>query len=354
MVSNVTDSMILWGLFANCVCKYKISYCRASMHASKSTACTDLSHAFPWEGPEGEEHVLWLTEAHLAPLPSSAPAQVLEQRGFGQYVFLLALSEQLVPDLEALQQLVLTMLNKVSGSQIPAGPLGNALLTHLGDRAPLLLLPAKHLGARYKQQRAAASSHDALHSHETNAELDPAHAEHLKARKGFLLDLLVSLRFFPELLPLVLGAHEPYKTVFARRLRACLHLPSDPPSADTSDVSETSGMWDTSDTCDHLSMSGDLVRLLVSVMRHGSNCQTFASLSRQTPHPTSRTPHPKKPTRQPQKLKPPNPKPNPNHLPPNPNPKNPNPKSRTSDRSSLSPNRAKSYTRLPHALNPCP
>ena len=41
-----------------------------------------------------------------------------------------------------------------------------------------------------------------------------AGAEALKARRSFLLDLLVAARFFPELLPLVEGAHAPERTRF--------------------------------------------------------------------------------------------------------------------------------------------
>ena len=76
----------------------------------------------------------------------------------------------------------------------------------------------------------------------------------LKGRKSFLLDLLVALRFFPELLPLVKGAHEPEKTRFHNILvEATAH--------------------DTGGSC--------LVKVAVDLLQHSSKCQRFAALCRE-------------------------------------------------------------------------
>ena len=73
---------------------------------------------------------------------------LLQKHGFSEYAPLLAASREIVPDLAALLELVLAMLHKVSGSQIPAGPLASALLSHYTEQGrdpPLLLLPAKQV-----------------------------------------------------------------------------------------------------------------------------------------------------------------------------------------------------------------
>ena len=127
----------------------------------------DLAHDFPWEGPPGAKHnVLWLvdgtssngnsdshpqksptspqksptslqnsrislqtssdgnSDSHRAPscslplanskeMPLEAAAHVLEKHGFHEYVALVQVSHNLVPDVAALLDLVLAMLDKV-------------------------------------------------------------------------------------------------------------------------------------------------------------------------------------------------------------------------------------------------
>ena len=91
-----------------------------------------IDASLPWEREEGE--LEWLLADQGLPEIDHArmePAEVLKFYGFEEYEFLIELSKRVCPDATTLLDNVLRMIDKVSGSQIPAGPLASLLHTEV-------------------------------------------------------------------------------------------------------------------------------------------------------------------------------------------------------------------------------